>query len=167
MPAGETDEVRVTVPVKPLIGATVMVEVPDAPATIVTVVGLALTEKSATATLKVTVALCDKVPLVPMTVTVKVPGPDAVHDRVEVPDPVTLVGLRVHVSAVVVGEIVSVRLTTPPNPLRAAMVMVELLVPPTFIVLLVGFAVIVKSWTVTVTVAVWARLPLVPVTVTV
>jgi hypothetical protein len=47
------------------------------------------------------------------------------------------------------------------------MVMVELLVPPTFIVLLVGFAVIVKSWTVTVTVAVWVRLPLVPVTVTV
>jgi len=39
-----------------------------------------------------------------------------------------------------------VRLTTPPNPLRAAIVMVELLVPPTFMVLLVGFAVIVKSW---------------------
>jgi len=68
-----------------------------------------------------------------------------VHDSVDVPDPVTLVGVRVHVSPVV-GEIALVRLTTPPNPLRAAMVMVELLVPPTFMVLLVGFAVIVKSW---------------------
>jgi len=49
--AGETDEVNVTVPVNPLIGATVMVEVPATPATIVTAVGLAVTEKSGTATL--------------------------------------------------------------------------------------------------------------------
>jgi hypothetical protein len=34
------------------------------------------------------------------------------------------------------------------------MVIVELLVPPTFMVLLVGFALIVKSWIVKVTVAV-------------
>jgi hypothetical protein len=45
------DDVSVTVPVNPLIGATVMVEVPAAPAMIVTAVGLAVTEKSATATL--------------------------------------------------------------------------------------------------------------------
>jgi len=70
---------------------------------------------------------------------------DAVHDSVEVPDPVTLVGVSVHVSPDV-GVMALVRLTTPPNPLRAAIVMVELLVPPTFMVLLVGFAVIVKSW---------------------
>ncbi len=75
----------------------------------------------------------------------KRPLPDEVHDRVDVPDPVTLVGVREHVSPGV-GEIALVRLTIPPNPLRAAMVMVELLVPPTFMVLLVGFAVIVKSW---------------------
>ena len=49
--AGEMDDVSVTVPVNPLIGATVMVEVPLAPAMIVTAVGLAVTEKSATATL--------------------------------------------------------------------------------------------------------------------
>jgi hypothetical protein len=78
---------------------------------------------------------------------VKVPLADAVHDSVEVPDPVTLVGVRVQVSPVV-GEMTLVRLTIPPNPLTAAMVMVELLVPPTFIVRLVGLAVIVKSWTV-------------------
>jgi len=50
-PAGDTVDVRATVPVKPLIGATVMVEVPVAPARMVTVVGDAVTEKSTTATL--------------------------------------------------------------------------------------------------------------------
>jgi hypothetical protein len=50
-PAGDTAEVSATVPVNPLIGATVMVEVPAAPARTVTVVGEAVTEKSATATL--------------------------------------------------------------------------------------------------------------------
>ena len=70
IPAGETDDVSATVPVKPWIGATVMVEVPVTPAVTVTAVGLAVTEKSGTATLKVTVAEWDRVPLVPVTVTV-------------------------------------------------------------------------------------------------
>ena len=97
-----------------------------------------------------------------------VPLAEAEHDNVDVPDPVTLVGVRVQVNPPgVPPDIVVVRLTTPPKPLSAATVMVELLVPPTFMVLLVGFAVIVKSWIVYVTVAVWVRLPLVPVTVTV
>ena len=48
-PAGDTASASVTVPVNPLIGATVMVEVPESPALIVTDVGLAATEKSATA----------------------------------------------------------------------------------------------------------------------
>jgi hypothetical protein len=47
-PAGETDEVRATVPVKPLTGATVIVEVAAVPATVVTTVGLAVTVKSVT-----------------------------------------------------------------------------------------------------------------------
>ena len=55
-PAGDTDEVRATVPVNPKIGATVMVEDPVPPATIVAAVELAVTEKSGTATLKATVA---------------------------------------------------------------------------------------------------------------
>jgi hypothetical protein len=69
-PARETDEVRLTVPVNPFTGATVIVEVPIAPARIVTAVGLAVIWKSGTATLKVTVAVWDSVPLVPVTVTV-------------------------------------------------------------------------------------------------
>ena len=44
--AGETADVRITVPVKPLTGAIVAVEVPVAPALMLTVVGLAVTVKS-------------------------------------------------------------------------------------------------------------------------
>jgi hypothetical protein len=40
---GETEEVRLTVPVKPLWAPTVIVEVPVAPARTVTAVGLAVT----------------------------------------------------------------------------------------------------------------------------
>jgi hypothetical protein len=48
---GDTAEVRVTVLVNPLIGAMVIVDVAVAPATTVAVVGEAVIEKSATATL--------------------------------------------------------------------------------------------------------------------
>jgi len=68
-PAGETEEVRATVPVNPWSGVTVMVEVPVAPASAVTLVGLAVAEKSRT--VNVTVAeRVGLVPLVPVTVTV-------------------------------------------------------------------------------------------------
>ena len=46
-PDGETDEVRATVPVKPFTGATVIVEVPVVPALALTLVGDAVTVKSA------------------------------------------------------------------------------------------------------------------------
>ncbi len=67
-PAGETVEARATVPVKPFTGATVIVEVAVAPARALTLVGLAVTVKSVTVI--VTVAEWDRVPLVPVTVTV-------------------------------------------------------------------------------------------------
>lgn len=86
-------------------------------------------------------------PLVPVTVTVKVPLTVAVHDRVEVPDPVTLVGVSVQVMPVV-GLLDEVRLTTPANPLTAVIVMVEVPAWLTLTGTLVGLAAIVKSWTV-------------------
>ena len=43
---GDTDEVRVTIPLKELIEATVIVEVSAVPALTATLVGLAVTEKS-------------------------------------------------------------------------------------------------------------------------
>jgi len=67
-PAGETDEVRLTVPVNPFCGATVIVEVAAVPALTEKLVGLAVTEKSVT--VYVTVAVWDIEPLVPVTVTV-------------------------------------------------------------------------------------------------
>ena len=88
------------------------------------------------------------------------------HDRVEVPEPVTLVGVRVQVRPVV-GDTVAVRLTTPVKPWRAVIVIVEVPAVPAFVETAVGLADMVKSWTVTVTVAVWDSVPLVPVTVTV
>jgi len=80
-------------------------------------------------------------------VTVKVPLTVAVQDRVEVPDPVTLVGVRVHVMPVV-GLIAAVRLTTPANPLTAVTVIVDVPAWLTLTATLVGLAAIVKSCTV-------------------
>jgi len=54
-PAGETDEVRATVPVKPFTGATVIVEEAAVPALTATVVGLAVTVKSVMLTVTVAV----------------------------------------------------------------------------------------------------------------
>lgn len=48
---GDTDSARVTVPVNELIEVTVIVEVPAVPAIAGTEIGLAMTEKSGTATL--------------------------------------------------------------------------------------------------------------------
>ena len=68
------------------------------------------------------------------------------HERVELPEPVTLVGDKVH------DVLLVVRLTTPANPLRAVIVIVEVPAEPALTVTLVGLAVIVKSWTTNVTV---------------
>ncbi len=65
---GDIEDVRATVPVNPFTGATVIVEVAAVPAEVVTAVGEAVTVKSFTVT--VTVAECDRLPLVPVTVTV-------------------------------------------------------------------------------------------------
>ena len=72
-PAGDTVDVRATVPVKPPTGATVIVEVAVAPASADTLVGLAVTVKSTWLTMNVTVAEWDSDPLVPVTTMVKVP----------------------------------------------------------------------------------------------
>ncbi len=54
-PAGETEDVSATVPVKPFTGATVIVEVAAVPAVVVIAVGLAVTVKSVTVTVTVAV----------------------------------------------------------------------------------------------------------------
>jgi hypothetical protein len=61
--------------------------------------------------------------------------------------------------------VVTERATVPANPFRGATVMVEVPATPALTFTLVGFADIEKSWVRYVTVAMWDRLPLVPVTV--
>lgn len=73
----------------------------------------------------------------------------ALKESVEVPDPVMLVGLRIAVSP---ADGLVVRLTTPAKPLRPAIVAVDVPVEPALTVTVVGLAVIVKSWTIRVTV---------------
>ncbi len=62
------------------------------------------------------------------------------------PEPVTLVGVRVQVSPVV-GLMFDVKLTIPLKPLREVMVMVEVPATPARTVTVVGLAEMVKSWT--------------------
>ena len=63
------------------------------------------------------------------------------------------VGRRVHVRPVA-GEIDAVRVTGPVNPWTGAIVIVDVSAVPAVVVTVVGLAVTVKSFTVTVTVAV-------------
>ncbi len=83
--------------------------------------------------------------LVPDTVTVYVPALP-VHDRVEVPEPVTLVGVSVQVRPVD-GDTVAVRLTTPLKLWRAATVIVDMPATPALVETVVGLAATAKSWT--------------------
>ena len=137
-PAGETAEVKATVPVNPLTGATVIVEAAAVPAVVVTLVGLADTLKSVN--VKVTEVELVVVPLVAVTVATEVTAAVFVQVSVEVPlvPRTTLVGLSVH-AAPLVADTVSA--TVPVKPPLEATVIVE--VPPgapTFAVTLVGLA---------------------------
>jgi len=82
-----------------------------------------------------------------------------------VPEPVRLEGVRIQVRPVL-GATVAARVTVPANPLSAVTVIVEVPLTPARTVTPVGFAAIVKSCTVYVTVTAWDRVLLAPVTIT-
>ena len=65
----------------------------------------------------------------------------------------------------VLGAIDVIRATAPENPFTAVTVIMDAPLTPAGTVTLVGFAAIVKSCTVMVTVVEWDRMPLAPVTV--
>jgi hypothetical protein len=136
--------VRLTTPAKPLTAATVMVEVPAAFTLVFTLVGLAEMVKSWTT--NVTVTECDRLALVPVTPTWNVPVEVKVHESVEVPEPVTLVGETVQ------DVLLVAKLTIPAKPLTADTVMVDVPAAFTFTLMLVGLAATVKSCTTKVTV---------------
>lgn len=94
----------------------------------------------------VTVAVRDLEALAPVTLTWTVEAELKVHERVALPDPITLVGETVHEVLFVI------RLTVPEKPLTGATVMVEVPAFPTFRVTAVGLAVMPKSVTVNATV---------------
>jgi len=83
-----------------------------------------------------------------------------VQDSALLPEPVRPAGVTVH------AVLFAVKVTTPENPFRPVIVIVEVPVEPAFTVTLVGLAESVKSVTVNVTVVEWDNDPLVPVTVT-
>jgi hypothetical protein len=66
---GEMLVVRLTMPVKPFTGMTLIVDVPATPGVVLTIVGLANIWKSTTWT-NIVAVVCDFEPLVPVTVTV-------------------------------------------------------------------------------------------------
>jgi hypothetical protein len=153
---GEAAADSPTVPVKPMVPTMVILKRATDPALIVAVRGFAETLKLCKVNVTTTVRVNE--PLVPVTVTEILD--EGVHVRVEVPEPTTLVGpSEQEVPAL------WVRLTVPAKPFTGEMVMVELPEGEAFTV--VGFAVIVKSVGVKVTVVVCDSEPLVPVTVTV
>ena len=82
----------------------------------------------------------------PVTVTWTVPAATKVQESVELPEPVTLVGLSVH------AVLLLARLTIPANPFSPVTVIAEVAAVPALTVRLVGLAAIVKSWTTYVTV---------------
>lgn len=79
-----------------------------------------------------------------MTCTIAVD--EKVHESVELPEPVTPVGVRVQIVLFVV------RLTTPEKPFRDVTVKLDDPAEPTSTLTLVGLAATAKSWTLYVTV---------------
>ena len=155
-----TVSVRVTVPEKVPIAATVIVDVADVPA--ITAAGeVAVILKSLWLTVQVAVVECDNVPLVPVIVTVNVPAADALHDSVAVPELVTLDGV-IAPQVKPVGT-VSVRLTVPVKPFTADTVIVD---DAAVLTVVEGdVAATVKSVTVNVADVLCTSVPLVPVIV--
>jgi len=175
-PVGAPETDKATAELKPFREVTVMVDVPEAPCTIVREAGEADIEKSGAAeTVRLMVAVWVLPPPEPVTVRVYVPvaaEADTVMVRVDVAVPpevsVTEVGLNVAVTPVGAPE--TDRLTVPAKPLREVRVMVDVPELPCAIVSDVGEAEMEKSGgavTVKLTVAVCVNDPLVPVTVSV
>ncbi len=115
----------------------------------------------------VAVTLCERDPVVPVTVTVNVPVTEDVQERLETPELVWLFGLTLQTSPPE-GETEYDRSTLPMKPFTPATLIMEEPVLPTFIDKLDGLMARVKSvmWTVTATVPTEGE-PVVAVTVTV
>jgi hypothetical protein len=160
-PLGRPEADRLTDPVKPFLGVTVMVLVPLAPRLIVTLVGDADSEKSGVAaafTVRVIVVVCVRLPEVPVIVTVDVPVVAVLLAvKVTVLLVVVLPGLNDAVTPP--GSPEADKLTLPVKPFTGLTVIVLVPLPPCVTDTLVGEADSEKSgvavaFTVSVTVVV-------------
>jgi hypothetical protein len=135
---------KVTVP--PTLKAFVRTaeSVTEPPTRIVVAERVVVRDRVALPTEIVIVTEWDSEPLVPVTVTVKVPLAEDGQDMADVPDPDMLIGESVQESPVD-GDAAEVRPTGPANPLTVLMVKVEFPAVPTVTLTAVGPAVMVKS----------------------
>jgi hypothetical protein len=169
-PVGIPDGVRATVPVNPFCGAIVMVLVPLDPWAMDKLVGDAERLKSGAAvalTISVIVVVWVRLPEVPVTVTVEVPGV-AVLLAVSVRTPAEL-----NWGVTPLGNPEAVKASVPLNPFVGWTVIVLVPLIPWLMPRVLGEAERLKSGagagglTVRATVVVWLKFPDVPVTVTV
>ncbi len=128
---------RLTTLRNPFRPVTVIFEVPAVLTFALTLVRFPVIVKSWTA--YVTVTEWESEPLVPVTPTANVPADEKVHESVEVPEPVTLVGETVHEVLLVA------RVTTAEKPFRAPTVRLEVPIEPARLVTVDGMAVTEKS----------------------
>ena len=114
--------IKLTTPANPIIPVTVTFEVAVAPTLAARLVGL--TTKVKSWTLNVTWTRRDREALVPVTPTWNVPTDVKRHERVELPEPVILVGERVHPVLLVA------RLTPPEKPFKLVTLIVDVPAEP-------------------------------------
>jgi hypothetical protein len=173
-PLGRPDADSATLPVNPFCGAIVTVLVPAAPCVTVTLEGAAERVKFCTAaafTVSASVAVFVRVPDVPVIVTVTVPvAAEPLAVRVSTLDVEALAGLKDAVTPL--GRPDADNATLPVNPFCGAIVTVLVPAAPCVTVTLEGAAERVKfctaaAFTVSASVAVFVRVPDVPVIVTV
>jgi len=92
----------------------------------------------------VTVAKCESVPLVPITVARKLPATLLVHERVELPDP-PLMLFEERAQDRLVELVVTVSETVPENPLTGLIEIADVPAVPMATVTVVGLAAMAKS----------------------
>jgi len=92
----------------------------------------------------VTVAKCESVPLVPITVARKLPATLLVHERVELPDP-PLMLVEERAQDRLVELVVTVSETVPENPLTGLIEIADVPAVPMATVTVVGLAAMAKS----------------------
>ena len=165
-PLGRPDAVRLTLPLKPLSGPTVILLAPLLPCGMLRLAGDAESVKLGAAIVSAIVAVLFNIPEVPVTVIVDIPvTAEALAVSVTVLTPVVLVGLNDAVTPL--GRLDAVRLTLPLNPFWGPTVIVLAPLPPGLTLRVAGATASVKLGAVTVSaiVAVLVRVPEEPVTV--